>query len=125
MVMAAWLAQTIFLKRREHLRNSSQNKSIELLPNTETYKNTYFCRTVKNWNALPSEIVNIKSADRFKKVLFEYFSQWSISILHNDWYCGIFYPFYLLYNFFFNVITFNFISFYLGVLRDGNPVAGL
>ena len=26
---------------------------------------------------------------------------------------------------FFNVITFNFISFYLGVLRDGNPVAGL
>ena len=25
----------------------------------------------------------------------------------------------------FNVITFNFISFYLGVLRDGNPVAGL
>ena len=24
-----------------------------------------------------------------------------------------------------NVITFNFISFYLGVLRDGNPVAGL
>ena len=28
-----------------------------------------------DWNALPSEIVNIKSADRFKKVLFEYFSQ--------------------------------------------------
>ena len=26
---------------------------------------------------------------------------------------------------FFNVITFNFISFYLGVLRDSNPVAGL
>ena len=26
---------------------------------------------------------------------------------------------------FFNVITLNFISFYLGVLRDGNPVAGL
>ena len=62
-------------KRRRHLRNSSQNKFIELLPNTETYKNSYFCRTVKDWNALPSEIVNIKSADRFKKVLFEYFSQ--------------------------------------------------
>ena len=26
---------------------------------------------------------------------------------------------------FFNVITLNFISFYLGFLRDGNPVAGL
>ena len=62
-------------KRRRHSRNSSQNKFIELLPNTETCKNSYFCRTVKDWNALPSEIVNIKSADRFKKVLFEYFSQ--------------------------------------------------
>ena len=62
-------------KGRRHLRNSNQNKFIELLPNTETYKNSYFCRTVKDWNALPSEIVNIKSADRFKKVLFEYFSQ--------------------------------------------------
>ena len=55
-------------------RNSSQNKFIELLPNTETYKNSYFCRTIKDWNALPSEIVNIKSADRFKEVLYEYFS---------------------------------------------------
>ena len=26
---------------------------------------------------------------------------------------------------FFNVIPLNFISFYLGVLRDGNPIAGL
>ena len=63
------------MKRRRHLRNSHQNKFIELLPNTETYKNSYFCRTIKDWNALPSEIVNIKSADQFKKVLFEHFSQ--------------------------------------------------
>ena len=108
-------------KRRRHLRNSSQNKFIELLPNTETYKNSYFCRTVKDWNALPSEIVNIKSADRFKKVLFEYFSQWWILILHNDWCCGINYFNYYYYFFssilsfieifFSNVITFNFIHF--------------
>ena len=86
-------------KRRRHLRNSSQNKFIELLPNTETYKNSYFCRTVKDWNALPSEIVNIKSADRFKKVLFEYFSQWWILILHNDWCCEINYFNYYYYYF--------------------------
>ena len=107
-------------KRRRHLKNSSQNKFIELLPNTETYKNSYFCRTVKDWNALPSEIVNIKSADRFKKVLFEYFSQWWILILHNDWCWEIndFYYYYYFFihfifyrNFFFNVITFNFIHF--------------
>ena len=30
-------------KRRRHLRNSSQNKFIEPLRNTETYKNSYFC----------------------------------------------------------------------------------
>ena len=60
------------MKCRRHLRNSSQNKFIELLSNTETY---YFCRTVKDWNALPSGIVNIKSADRLKKVLFEHLSQ--------------------------------------------------
>ena len=68
MVMAAWPFQTM-------LRSASQNKFIELLPNTEPYKNSYFCRTVKDWNTLPSEIANIKSADRFKEVLFEYFSQ--------------------------------------------------
>ena len=62
------------MKRGRHLRNSSHYKFFELLPNTETYKNSYFCRTAKDWNALPSEIVN-KCADRFKKVLFEYFSQ--------------------------------------------------
>ena len=54
---------------------SSQNKFIELLPNTETYENSYFYTTVKDWKALPSEIVNIKSADRFKNFLFEYFSE--------------------------------------------------
>ena len=68
MVMAAWPSQTV-MKRERHLRNSSQNKFIELLPNTETCKNSYFCRTVKDWNALPNKIFNIKSADRFKKVV--------------------------------------------------------
>ena len=63
--------------------------------------------------------------DRFKKVLFEYFSQWWIVILHNDWCCGILFIHFIFCRNFFNVITFNFISFYFGVLRDGNPIAGL
>ena len=48
---------------------SSQNELIELQSNTEKYKNSYFYTTVKDWNALPREIVNIKSADRFEKFL--------------------------------------------------------
>ena len=63
------------MKRSRHLRNSNLNKFIELQPNTESYKNSYFCRTIKDWNALPSEIVNIKSVDLFKKASFEYFSR--------------------------------------------------
>ena len=81
--------------------------------------------TSESETGVQSEIVNIKSADRFKKVLLEYFSQWWILILHDDRCCGIsFYFLSILFLFSFNVITFNFISFYLGVLRDGNPVAG-
>ena len=69
----------------------------KISPATRSNVNSYFCRTVKDWNALPSEIVNIKSADRFKKVLFEYFSQWWILILHNDWCCEINYFNYYYY----------------------------
>ena len=53
------------------------------------------------------EIVNIKSADRFKKVLFEYFSQWWILILHNDWCCDYFnYYYHFLIHFIFYIIFF-------------------
>ena len=36
-----------------------------------------------------------------------------------------FFIYFIFYRKFFNIITFDFISFYLGVLRDGNPIAGL
>ena len=73
MVMAASAFPDYVMKRGRHLRNSSQNKFVKQIPNTETHQNSYFCRTVKDQNALPSEIVNMKSADRFKKVLFKHF----------------------------------------------------
>ena len=83
MVMAAWLFQTMLWSAEDILRNSSQNKFIELLPNTETYKNLYFCRTVKDWNVLPSEIVNNKSAIDWKKFYL------SILVNHEFKYCTI------------------------------------
>ena len=43
----------------------SQNEFFELLPNTETYKNSYFYTTVKDWNALPSETVTVKPGQAF------------------------------------------------------------
>ena len=42
-----------------------------------TKKNSCFCKTVNDWNTLLSEIVSIKSADRFKKVLNEQLSPYT------------------------------------------------
>ena len=42
------------------------------------------CRTIKDWNALPSEIVNIKSAHRFKKSYLNILVKDEFLILHND-----------------------------------------
>ena len=53
------------MKRRKHLRNSSQNKFIDFYQTLRLIRIVIFCRTVKDWNALPSEIV-VKSADQFK-----------------------------------------------------------
>ena len=62
--------QDYVLKRRRHLRNSSQNKFIELLlPNTETYENSYFGRTVKDLNTLPREIVNVNTIKSYLGIL--------------------------------------------------------
>lgn len=44
------------INRSRHLRNS-QNKFIELQPHTETYRNSFFFKTVKDWNALPNDFV--------------------------------------------------------------------
>lgn len=41
---------------------------------TDMLQNGWIERTDKDWNALPSKIVNIKSADQLKKVLLELFS---------------------------------------------------
>ena len=38
----------------------------------KTSENSYFCKTVNVWNTLLREIINIESADRFKKQLSQY-----------------------------------------------------
>ena len=32
---------------------------IELKPNTEAYRNLFYGRTIKEWNSLPSKIIDI------------------------------------------------------------------
>ena len=45
-----------------------------LFPNIETCINSYFCRPVKDWNALPYKIVSIECAKQFKQALSEHFN---------------------------------------------------
>ena len=35
------------------LRSYHKDKFIELKPNTEAYRNSFYCRTIKEWNSLP------------------------------------------------------------------------
>ena len=36
-----------------------QNKLIELRPNTEAYRNSFYCRIIKEWNSLPTSVLGI------------------------------------------------------------------
>ena len=62
------------MKRSRHLRNSSQNKFIELLPNTETYKNSYFAELSRTGMYYQAKLLIVSPQIVSKKVLFEYFS---------------------------------------------------
>ena len=45
-----------YIKRRNFCQLGSyhEDKFIELKPNTEVYRNSFYCRTITEWNSLPS-----------------------------------------------------------------------
>ena len=51
---------TSYIKRRNcQLRSIHKDKFIELKPHTEAYRNLFYGRTIKEWNSLPSKIIDI------------------------------------------------------------------
>ena len=49
-----------YVKRRNcQLRSYHKDKFIELKPNTEAYRNSFYCRTIQEWNSLPSNIIDM------------------------------------------------------------------
>lgn len=49
-----------YIKRRNsQLQSIHKDKFIELKPNTEAYRNLFYGRTIKEWNSLPSKIIDI------------------------------------------------------------------
>lgn len=51
------------------LRSYHKDKFIELRPNTEAYRNSFYCRTIKEWNSLPSNGLDIVKFPQFKEAL--------------------------------------------------------
>ena len=49
------------------LRSYHKDKFSELKPNTETYKKSFYCRTIKEWNSLPSNSIDIVKTPLFSK----------------------------------------------------------
>lgn len=56
-------------RRNRQLRSYHKDKFIELTPHTEAYRNSFYCRTIKEWNSLPSNVLDIVEAPLFKKAL--------------------------------------------------------
>ena len=42
------------------LRAIHHNRFTELRPRTEAYRNSFYCRTIKEWNSLPNNVLDIE-----------------------------------------------------------------
>ena len=54
------------VKKNRSLRHYHQNKFIELQSNTEAYRNSFYCKTIRDWNSLPNNILDIDNSRKFK-----------------------------------------------------------
>ena len=59
-----------YIKRRNcQLGSYQKDKFIELKPDTEAYGNSFYCRTIKEWNSIPSNIIDMAKTPLFKQAL--------------------------------------------------------
>ena len=59
-----------YIKRKNReLRSYHKDKFIEMKPNTETYRNSFYCRKIKDWNSLSSSILEIQNSTTFRDVI--------------------------------------------------------
>ena len=50
-------------------RTRGAHRLREISTNKDTYRNSFFPRTVKQWNALPSDVAGVTKVDQFKAML--------------------------------------------------------
>ena len=65
----------------------------------DVFKYSYFPRTVREWNSLPSDIVSAKSLDIFKSMLSDY--------LRGDYPPVLIYFYFILFVIFFTIFLLN------------------
>ncbi len=51
----------------QRTRNTHNHTCLTYHTNTDSYKHSYFPRTIRNWNSLPSAILNSNTIDSFTK----------------------------------------------------------
>lgn len=62
-------AENILIKSQAKTRSTHEHTYRQLSCNKDSYKFSFFCQTIKDWNKLPSTIANINSTDSFKEAL--------------------------------------------------------
>ena len=63
------------LNRLRQSRNDSQPLKSEINAKSNSFKASFFYRTLQNWNCLPSEVKEITSKNLFKEKLVEHFKK--------------------------------------------------
>ena len=63
------------LNRLRQSRNDSQSLKSEINAKSNSFKASFFYRTLQNWNCLPSEVKEITSKSLFKEKLVEHFKK--------------------------------------------------
>ena len=55
------------------------------ISHSDAYKYSFYCRTVRLWNALPSNVIDSSSQDAFKSGVVTWITPLSWGKVHNTW----------------------------------------
>ena len=61
--------ENILVKSQSKTRSTHNQILRQIQRNKDSYKFSFFCRTIKDWNKLPENIINNSTTDAFKEVL--------------------------------------------------------
>ena len=53
-------------RKKRQLRPNHPEKFIELQHNTEAYRNSFYCKTIRDWNLLPNHLLEIDNSGSFR-----------------------------------------------------------